>query len=1285
MANYLEGAASVFGEAALDPLSLTPNATAEQFRQTNPLTAAAIEFGGFLVPYSGWTKIAKSVGVFDKIAKSGLGSVQQSAVKGLAYTAPVDALRVVTAGAWGEDGEFGSALAEGVIFGGAGAALGAAGGALRLRFKDSSYGSIVGKTNATEPLQHTRRKARLNIIKWNKENPNQTDPQTIEKRGELNSVMQKIDRTLLEEKPQIAAGLNKGSPNYVRKELSNFDSRAESQTYSKFLNRLFTRAEVFDQSTRSQTWQKIFGLEGQVLEHTQYARLLKAPKFKGKGGGELSMEQALSRMTKLEEGVFALKESDGLYVVAKKGLHPITKVLPNGDTVENLETRWLLAKTDNLKFFAKKSAPFTSLIEDSQAFFREAPAGVTAKRNRDYISEFDLPIELAPAAEPQYRTFMGKQFRTSQLGQKVKETAERYLAPQTFQLRGNAMGRTLLAGLQNSGTSAGARAQKYLFGTANFNPKHIGKQALLGGTQKTEGLVDKFRAFDKEALADYNQIVAKVTGKSLDSEIVKNLEGIEAFLTFLEKDAGRVFSPLAKAAVRDSHRIFNELGVELRQLANVSGERFYQHPFYIQNREPAGRFIKRITDKNGRLIQYVSANSQKEVDELAHALVKEAGSEGLEWGLHNPYVTNSQIERDFLVNGQQTFSKNAETLERLIDSLALQNRKWAKYRYNVLGYKTNYTIKELIENATQTIGERTRQIEGEAWRQEAFPLLQKLDVFGKTHELKILESRYNQLKGLREKGIVEKEVDRVLEPYFGVGGTQKAVTAFNKAQFLLTLGFGRLDYSTMTMATFLQTGFPEMFAAVNAKGHLTKYYDNLAVPTQAGVKQLGLFNSLKLQREVFKQLNSPDPELFENLNKALKAGNLAPLVLAEGGIGAKLNSLDTIKGSWKAGERWKAFEQVAELNISGPERLSRTHAFTTAHLLGKEFLGLEGEQLYRFSSQFTDRTMYRYSAGDRSHIFEGPFGSALGLFKTWAINYLFNAGVYAGAATRGGSVAPLVALFGGAGALTGLRGSPGYAQADQLSQLFTNEHLMENIYQNFNREGDDPTQWSDAVFLGMTTLLPDPLSFSLTSSAAAPGNELMRDLNYLFSVSALNRAKYVGKALENAGNYISATGELDVLSDANTRGALFQAALPKVLQRAMSVTDENLKSLTTGYGRDELSLPERVLYTLGFSPTEVERKQHVSAELYQDLTQRRKATSAYGERWAELTRAKDSRGLEELRTDALGSGLDLDAIIQSSNNRIERFEGDNLYRFKQDDIVKRIHSLQGLNINLNEG
>ena len=174
----------------------------------------------------------------------------------------------------------------------------------------------------------------------------------------------------------------------------------------------------------------------------------------------------------------------------------------------------------------------------------------------------------------------------------------------------------------------------------------------------------------------------------------------------------------------------------------------------------------------------------------------------------------------------------------------------------------------------------------------------------------------------------------------------------------------------------------------------------------------------------------------------------------------------------------------------------------------------------------------------------------------------------------------------GTAALGGVTAVPLFGVANAFSQQFADKSLTMAGYDAFS-SFDDKKNFSDAIFYGLPAGLT---GLSLSSQAEAPLANPMRDASMFFGFVHLDRMNAMKKAVGAAVDQW-VLGYEHPGANANVRDRLARAFAPKTLWRGFAAAENNaIRSMNTSYpALKNVGLADRLAYTLGFNPVELEK------------------------------------------------------------------------------------------------
>lgn len=522
----------------------------------------------------------------------------------------------------------------------------------------------------------------------------------------------------------------------------------------------------------------------------------------------------------------------------------------------------------------------------------------------------------------------------------------------------------------------------------------------------------------------------------------------------------------------------------------------------------------------------------------------------------------------------------------------------------------------------------------------------------------------NQMLGI--EGKITNILNDTLRPIFGGSLGAKPATriasAVNSYMANANIFWLNPTFAILNLLTPLQTVAPWIaHMRMASEADLAKTMFMQLTPT---VDRKGLPNGISAFTDPFKILGqavqlmkAPPEELRQAFKRAIDEGALHQQSFEEW-VGTHTRSQQTLREAYREGGMASMVKQMAQWPADTSEKFSRLIAFNSGYLVGKNYFNLEGDALYRFMRRSVEVTQYNYSTIDRSRIFTGPVGSMLGLFKNWQLHFMGNMMQYAGLALRGENFAPLTWTVGSALALGGLGATPLINIANGLA----NWHEKGSNGFLWTQKNFDPAV-GDAIYFG----LPAFLGVSLQSSAAIPGTDVRNETASLFSFATWERAKRLGKAINDAETVSDATG-YNGFRDPNVQDELWSAIMPRFMTKLFSsVEGDYVRSMSTGSPQvREVSPVNKMLVAAGFNPVEVEQWQVAGRLMYKEQDARQNLVNGLGRAYADALLNKDGEEAQRVIHRAVIAG-ELDSVMKSAQTRMNREQtGDVLSRYAAD-------------------
>ncbi len=584
--------------------------------------------------------------------------------------------------------------------------------------------------------------------------------------------------------------------------------------------------------------------------------------------------------------------------------------------------------------------------------------------------------------------------------------------------------------------------------------------------------------------------------------------------------------------------------------------------------------------------------------------------------------------------------------------------------------KTPFTLKDITNNFTSSVIETNRFLTREALSKgslnEQFMLLINEDRVAADRVV----ARFNSSLGIQGPIIraAESIIDSALSPVFGPGVAKNMVSNMNQAMFFLTLAAGDIGFVALNVMTPIQTVLPELARGLQVPPQrMMRTFSSALIQTEQGPRQVHFLDPVRIMRLAMKDFFRPDQKTAAAMNRAMSEGAISRTLVEEvrGGTAAALEKGGMVHN----------IMSVVETPVAASEEMSRAYAYLAGRRQAIDFMGMGEEQAHQYAKEFVYRTMFGYTAADRPKILTGALGAGWGLFKNWSMNYTSNLINYAGEATRGNWHA-LAWASAGTGAVGGAVAVPFWGMADSFAKFATDSSLTDMVYQLLgNKErGDGDPITADFLLYGFPSLL----GFSLQGRAAAPGSAIIRDLTMWSNIAILDRAAAMGDAI--GGAVSNARIGNNPFGDQRFQNDLARALAPRTIQRGMAIWGHRgLRSLRT---RNQL-LPEisgldKVLFTIGMTPLEIEKGFELQNELWDDAGRLRDMIAQLGEDYADAMEFGDGRDAMRVLRQAMTAGVPIDSVQRSAVSRISKRNNPQLERLFTDGVAQGRRRARGL-------
>lgn len=1246
--DWVSGFLKSGAESIPEMIGISPSADTQTFRRDFPVSGFVSELAGMAVPYTGWLKATKMATRFDK-AITGLGDLNKSpflsgALQDAARLAPFELGRVAVSQVPGVgdkslDDMLGGAtmnLALGSGIGGLLHGMGAAG------LREPTLKTLFPDIDVAAPLPIQARSMAEAL--------GGLEGEALD-RGKA-KLLETLRLARTEELPQ--------GQKYVAP-LETVYGDVDAQ-----LNRLFRVRETPDErvlqvrkfaqgaekdfptQTRWQEEAKAAGLPDGFETEGQYFRTVA---FKEDAPGAAKVAQTIEnqitgKMQSVGDGLYMAREADdGMFVMARKYQGEPGKASP--------QDRWLLFKTDRPGVFAMDSdkwakvqvaagkwLPQSDLAADGGDVYNTIAGFTKMFPLRNYQAMGKNPRSIAALIDKAIpQNVRGPQSEmVSRMGEAMKE----YLAPRVYQFKNNFRANWIMNAVKVAYDRAETLTNELMNGKVSIDKtKDLFFQNLKANAGDFEGLHPVRQAADALSDADFKSFWDNIWRKGVPAADLPKLQ------------ADGVITPEVAAFARNLDAIdkFNTGNITKAEVAvgRTPSEWREGHYGLSRNWEGDTRYV--LKNDAGEIVAVAGGVNRRAAKANAEALVRE-----------NP---NWRIDYEYDVSSNAIPKEVAPTIHT--PSFTLE-------RQNIRGFKWDtqpFTKDEFLQAYEDSLRARQRYQANLSTTDILAPQLDRLRMEDPA-AYRMVESRINDFSGTQSafSKWQNKVTDQIVGPMIGPNSASKIVQYTNTALFNFQLGALKLAYPVVNALQFVQTVVPEAAFVMGRapEASLAGKYSYFAAGGSKGpVGGVGVLSPLKLMTDSMVEMKNPSAGLREAFERAVNDRVIDPR-LVEGYIGESATKVKDIGKVLKGEGNFVGWlRAVSEFLPAETERMSRTHAFTVGYGLARDFLKkggnpLSADEMYNFARQFTENTMYLYSAADKPRIFTTPAGSALGLFKNWMFNYMASMGEYTGQAFVHNNWSPLLWQTTGTFALGGLAATPLAWVGDQFSRMWDNKSLMQRAYEEFGAGGD-------AVMLGLPAAMT---GISLYSQVNSPVSNPVRDASSLFSLALWDRVKYTGRFLGGAMDHWQATGEHPGYSK-GVRESMARAFAPTTVYRTMgAITPEQITQLSTGAPLvKNVSPAHRVLYALGFNPVELDRAQAVSTELYESKQKMTAQITKLGKAWAEAEGNKDNAQMALIIRQGISWGLDTGSVIRSGLNQLQKQRQDAVERrIKPVDLSK---------------
>lgn len=1274
--SFIEGfTTSALSSAAEFFTGAEPPKSVQDFRENNPtaglLSEVVTPISGYFTAYKASQKIKKLDNAINKVVRKRANKVTASATDAVLRTAPVEVARLGGTAIVNPD-KLPDVAIETLfnvgIEGAVGGALGLlkAGGKIEPSFKEVKTGEDLRKAPQQEIYE----------IKTKLENNEIPEDMIPQAKGQIANLEFKI-RNENTPKNGLFGELVTAPDN---KALAKIYKQGSSPKKGIKRFKLIKSYENFKDPVKLREVMVESGLYNN-LEYVQYPVYMT---FANKRMAQYLTEKTLNKagMVTFDKGTLVTKEKDGLYIVAKKITGEIDKV--------DKTDEWVFFKTSDLSRFVD-GADSAEVIADRMKFLRRDNLEITKQNSAIIIDSIKTRVKNTPIKD--FREIVDKYgygrraltalakrtgFPVGEAGssfavQRSSAILQQFLTPKLYQGKSSPLAKYILGHVDLAFKESKHYARRIINGEF-IDESAKGISRIFKDSKHTDEFKGKrsiraiINSLTKEELGQMREIADTIAGElQVDNKIKAMIE------------AGEISPNLGKALLDlNAHDTYI---VKQINAAQTAADRYEFKPLaghLMLTRVWQGDYRAIIKNDADQIVYVASGSSPEEANNIANAMIKLADKNNL------TFTTAQKVDAmdDLDLAGRIAFrSREFKVLSAMNTKLRTAPQSFKK-RYNIGGYVTDYSRKNMIDRISSHINERLDYIARlgiDTALESELEMLRELE----PEMFAVIADRLRQVEG--KTGAVAQvtnmAVDKLLKPALGRNSATKLSSILNETFYHLQLGMGNLAFPTINALTFIQTVTPEIAFLTNASNSriIRDYYD-VFLMGGSDLKprgNMGILSPMKMLARSFRKMAkaSDDIEFSKMLDQARAEGVIDPQLLEEF-IGKSSEMSTTVSDVLRGDEplvnlirTWSSFLP------SKTERFARGHAFTTGYLVAKDIMRLDNpEMVYQFARKFTERTMYNYATQDRATLMTGPLGRTFGLFKNWQIHYIHSMFQFANEGFSYGNWSPLLWQMAGTSAIGGVGALPLYAVADKFSQIATNESLMMNAYEAFGGTNADEMGGSlaDGIYLG----LPALFGVSLSGNASAPFNDPIRDAGQLASFPQWDRMVALGKAVGEAIDHTGITGEHPI-STPQVRDKFVAALAPKVIARSFQLTADNaLKTLrTSNMVMGDLTLAERMLYNIGFTPRRLGLTYDLANELRKDKLKERKQLTAYGRKWADAQAEMDWDTLEQIRKDAMFLGLDISSITKSANSIREKQTTPSIEMRFSDEALMRARQL----------
>jgi hypothetical protein len=1054
-----------------------------------------------------------------------------------------------------------------------------------------------------------------------------------------------------------------------------------------------------------------FDTADEMLSNVVYARAiqLKSPRFAADFAKTL--EGSGDAFKQVAPGLLVGQEKDGLLVFLKR-LSAAPKTRKYGEAAIGNKDLWVIGKTDNLKKLAPEAEKlysanveqwaklreplrklgsgdvFNQLYDEVQAVFNPIDWHTSRKYNKAQMKEM-----VAGKLAERFKTTIGGV--DSEVLARMADSMADVLKPTQFKESADIGFGRMHALLKAGMSKADELAQELMYGK-------IDSIGPLGGTIVGKGVV-RGKGIDEldsvknlwESLGDADrQMVALAAQTQTPAEDLGKLLG--------SAEIGDTVKEAVKGLQAINARVMEKYVKPSLEAAGLTDE-FQWLDGYIMPRLFKGSFQARVEDAAGNLKYLASGVTGKSAQDQAREIVETVGKDtGLSWkvgpvesfGIKSKlgdknattmdeisemlteYMTNNKSEQD-VVKSALVKIERRRLASTSAAGLPTSRPGFAKARTGVAGSPDNtaYSLAEVMEATGNHYKQMLRLSSFVTWKSR----------FGQ--EALLLKgsnpTAYDDL--VRKAGLtlglegeltswLNKTISPLLGGALGPRAASKIAGTANATLHLWTLGIVNPVHALLNILTPVQNMLP--FISLVSGASDARLASILQFTPKMGADGLargsvGVIDHFKLLGKGFSQMHveKRSASHTEVLKRLTQDGSLNPQ-LYEDWAGSSANVGDSLAEVYRSKGPLRFVAHLSTFMTEKSDQYARMVSANMAFELGESYLKLKDEQLFRFVKRSIEVTNYGYATGDRARIMTGPIGSQFGLFKNWQMHFMGNMVRYAKLGKEEGVWGPLLWQTLSATALGGLGATAIRPIADGFARNLTESPTAFQWLHESLAGVDDPVSGNKAADIAYFGL-PAFFGASLQGSSTLPGTNVANDVRQLSSFVFWERAKQIGKLVNDAEAYRDATG-MAAMSNQNLRDQAIAALAPRAIARAVSSAEgQYIKSMRTGYASvQDVSAANRLLYGLGFNPVDIERNLVAQRELQVQVDKRKETLQGLGMEYSQAQIAQDWQHTTDVLKKATMLGIDPAAVIQSGLTRSRREGGDNFDKYP-DDLVRK--------------